>query len=177
MNLRRLNAVEVIHVHTEALSTRLAGRNIRGTGTCWVYSSWKRSRDSSWKVSSTDTHSGLHSSVGKVTANYLRDRASILVFRYLLVRLQAIPTVRICILSTMLWHRDPLRHMTTTKLSEAHFASMFEFGWRQFARPKLPHYATWRDTEDGTVHHFSLLLKSQLALGPRFPTFIGLFTK
>jgi len=37
----------------------------------------------------------LHGSVGKVTANYRRDRDTILVFRYFLVKLQAIPAVRI----------------------------------------------------------------------------------
>lgn len=171
MNLRRLNEVEVIHVRTETLSTCIAGRNNRGTGTCWIYSSWKRSRDSSLKrlqywYTHTHTHR-LHGSVAKVTANYLRDRASILVFRCFLVKLQAIPAVRIRILSSRLWHRVPLRHVATTKVSEAHFASMFGFGWRQIVRPKLPHHTTWRDTDDSTVHHFSVL--HNFPVGSRTP--------
>jgi hypothetical protein len=108
----------------------------------------------------THTHTytlRLHGSVGKVTANYRRDRDTILVLRYFLVRLQGIPTVRVRILSSRLWHRVPLRHMAATKVSEPHFASMFGFGWRQFVRPKLPHYTAWRDTDDSTVHHLSLL--------------------
>ena len=162
LNLLRLNEVEVIHGHSETLSTCISGRNNRGTGTCWVFSSRKRSRDSSWERFGADTHTHthtlrLHGSVGKVTANYLRDRDTILVFWYFLVRLPAIPAVRICILSSRLWHRVPLRHMAATKVSEPHFASMFGFGWRQFVRPKLPHYTTLRDTVDSTVHHFSLL--------------------
>jgi len=106
----------------------------------------------------THTHTlRLHGSVGKVTANYRRDRDTILVFRYFLLGLQAIPAVRIRILSLRLWHRVPLRHMAATKVSEPRFASMFGFGWRQFVSPKLPHYTTWRDTDDSTVHHSSLL--------------------
>ena len=51
----------------------------------------------------THTHTlRLRGSVGKVIANYLRDQASILVFRYFLVRLQALPAVRIRISSSRL---------------------------------------------------------------------------
>jgi hypothetical protein len=109
----------------------------------------------------------VHGSVGKVTTKYLRDRVWILVFRCFLVKLQAIPAVRVRILSSRLWYRVPLRPMATTKVSEAHFASMFGFGRRQFVRPKLPQHTTWRDTDDSTVHHFSLL--HNFPVGSRTP--------